>query len=250
MSKELIDFSLSTDFLGFKSEFEAEGASFEEISLFFSLTPAGKRRFVKIGGCEAVSDFNQAISLGASDIVAPMIESRFALRKFSEMCVALSEKGEKRFWINLETVDGIANAQQIMSDAVRDGITGVIVGRGDLAQSLGLARDAVDSREVSEHVFSVLSSAKAMGLRTGVGGGVSLASQENLRGWASDGLLDHFETRKVLIHNSVEDMGKAIQVALRFEIEWLEMLARKSKKQATASKLRLDRLLDGVGRVN
>jgi 2-keto-3-deoxy-L-rhamnonate aldolase RhmA len=218
--------------------------------LFFSLTPIGKQKFVKIGGCEAVSDFNQAISLGASDIVAPMIESRFALREFSEMFAALSETGEKRFWINLESVDGIANVREIISDAVRAGISGVIVGRGDLSQSLGLARDAVDSREVSKHVYRVLSSAKEVGLRTGVGGGVTIASQENLRGWASGGLLDHFETRKVLIHNVVEDMGKAIQMALRFEIEWLEMLARKSEKQATASKLRLDRLLDGVRRVN
>jgi 2-keto-3-deoxy-L-rhamnonate aldolase RhmA len=138
----------------------------------------------------------------------------------------------------------------IIADAVRAGMTGVIVGRGDLAESLGLARNAVDSPGVSEHVFRVLSEAKEGGLKTGVGGGVSLVSEENLRNWVSMGLLDHFETRKVLIDRQVEHIGRAIQMALRFEIDWLEILARQSEKKASASKTRLNRLLDGVGRVN
>lgn len=250
MSEAVTQFSMSPDFLGFKSEFEAEGATFDEMSLFFSLTSPGRRKFVKIGGCEAISDFKLAISLGASDIVAPMIESRFALHKYGAMCDALAAHGGKRFWFNIETLEGGANSQHIVLDAVRSGMTGVIVGRGDLAESLGLPRNAVDSRDVSELVLKVLTEAKEAGLRTGVGGGVSQGSEENLQTWISMGLLDHFETRKVLIDNRVEKIGQAIQMALRFEISWLELLARQYEIQASASKLRLNRLLDEVGRVN
>jgi 4-hydroxy-2-oxoheptanedioate aldolase len=250
MSAAITEFSMSPDFLGFKSEFEAEGATFEEMSLFFSLISPGGQKFVKIGGCEAVSDFNQAISLGASDIIAPMIESRFALRKYAAMCDSLAGLGGKRFWFNIETREGSANSELIISDAVRSGMAGVIVGRGDLAESLGLARNAVDSREVSELVLRVLSEAKDVGLKTGVGGGVSLLSEENLQKWTSMGLLDHFETRKVLIDSKVEKIGQAIQMALRFEVDWLEMLARQYENRASTSKLRLTRLLDEVGRVN
>ena len=64
---------------------------------------------VKIGGCEAKTDIRNCINMGADGIVAPMIESPFALQKFIE---STSNIKTNRF-INIETknaVDNIPNA--------------------------------------------------------------------------------------------------------------------------------------------
>jgi len=38
---------------------------------------------VKIGGVEAKTDFNLSIDIGVDSVVAPMVESEFALSKFT-----------------------------------------------------------------------------------------------------------------------------------------------------------------------
>ena len=39
---------------------------------------------VKIGGCEAVRDLDECRMLGAGGIIAPMVETPYAMKKFSE----------------------------------------------------------------------------------------------------------------------------------------------------------------------
>ncbi len=43
---------------------------------------AGLGLNIKIGGCEAIKDMLDAISLGAERIIAPMVETPYALQKF------------------------------------------------------------------------------------------------------------------------------------------------------------------------
>ena len=56
--------------------------------------------FIKIGGCEAVRDLDQCKLLGASGIMAPMIETPFAMQKF----VNAAQKVYKGFFSAISTV--------------------------------------------------------------------------------------------------------------------------------------------------
>ena len=75
-----IDF---TRFASLKGEFEAEGLTRQDVAaeaLFAARN--GLDYLVKIGGCEAKSDIFYLADLGITSIVAPMIESGFAMRKY------------------------------------------------------------------------------------------------------------------------------------------------------------------------
>ena len=68
---------------GIKVSFEDEGALHNEIITMRNLTAnVGLELSVKIGGCEAKRDIIDCIDLNCDTIVAPMIESEFALKKF------------------------------------------------------------------------------------------------------------------------------------------------------------------------
>ena len=68
--------------LAVKAEFEAEGSRTDElVKLNEIVSRADMNLFIKIGGCEAVRDLDQCKLLGARGIMAPMIESPFAMKK-------------------------------------------------------------------------------------------------------------------------------------------------------------------------
>src|SRR3954467_3758924 len=68
---------------GVKMEFEAEGTRIEEAMRLKEISmKAGLCLTTKIGGCEAIKDMFEAGSLGTSHLVAPMVESAYALKKY------------------------------------------------------------------------------------------------------------------------------------------------------------------------
>ena len=81
--KQLFFLKKKYKLIGVKAEFEAEGSSFEDVSNLRSITnTCGTKIFVKIGGVEAINDIYKCIEIGVDGIIAPMVESKFAMFKF------------------------------------------------------------------------------------------------------------------------------------------------------------------------
>ena len=75
--------------VGIKQSFEDEGVIIDDVLKIKRLCDSLKLELnVKVGGCEAISDINNCLSLDVSGIVAPMIESEFALEKFIESIIS------------------------------------------------------------------------------------------------------------------------------------------------------------------
>lgn len=216
--------------VGLKAEFEAEGARFDDLVAYSNVAHAtGTPLVIKIGGCEAVSDLNLAKMLGSGKIVAPMIETTFALRKFAG--AAASVYGERRdqrplMLFNIETERSAVEHEELLDAAVDLAIDGVVVGRGDLTESMGLARGEVESSAVTDHLRRILTAARSRGLICGFGGGVSTRTVPLALALRDEGVLDYFETRKVLLAPGPEvereDLRREVLIALKFELGWLE----------------------------
>ena len=83
MVDTLIDLKENHHVIGVKAEFEAEGTRLEEaLRLKEVITRAGLDLTIKIGGCEAIKDMYDARTIGVNTIVAPMIETEYAMQKF------------------------------------------------------------------------------------------------------------------------------------------------------------------------
>ena len=83
MVDKLIDLKENHNIIGVKAEFEAEGMRFDEALRLKDITAkAGLDLTIKIGGCEAIKDMFDARTIGVSAIVAPMIETPYAMKKY------------------------------------------------------------------------------------------------------------------------------------------------------------------------
>jgi len=214
--------------IGIKAEFEAEGTRLEEgLRLKEVISAAGLDLTLKIGGCEAVRDMYETRIIGVSRVVAPMVESPFALKKFLEAIDKVYPEDERTqidFAINIETVTAYQNLDAILSLPEIGKLNGIVVGRVDLSYSLGVGRDGVNSPYVSTMAEEILTKAKSKSLETAIGGGVSAQSVQVFRTWAT-GLLDRYETRKVIFGcpNALgSNAEKGILKAVYFELLWLK----------------------------
>lgn len=209
---------------GIKVSFEDEGALYNEIISMRSLTKdVGLDLSVKIGGCEAKRDITDCIDLDCDTIVAPMVESKFALNKFIKSLACYNY--DRKCGFNLETIAAYKNLGSISE--LFSKINFVTVGRVDLVGSMNKDRDFVDSDEVYEIVKTVFKTAREKGTMCCMGGAVSIKSQQFLAKLILQDLIDKFETRYIIYDvNKIDitQLDKLLYWGNLFEVKWLKFI--------------------------
>jgi hypothetical protein len=209
-----------------KAEFEAEGTRPDEFHRLLDLAGrADLKVALKIGGCEAVSDLLASLVYGVDYIIAPMVETPYALTKFIEAKNKTHGADDRQtaFLFNLETQTTLDNLDAMLPIA-RAGTDGIVFGRVDFTLSRGLPRGAVNDPAITEAVLTVARACAAADLELVVGGSVSIDAIDALRQFQAV-RLDRFETRKVIFDGAAaasDSIVQGIENAVQFELLWLK----------------------------
>lgn len=216
-------------FLALKAEFEAEGTRTDEFLRLLEIARRGDVKVgLKLGGCEAIRDLWESKQFGVDYVIAPMIESPFALEKYIQAknkVYTPAEREDVKFLFNIETITTWRNLDAIIATAgAPDGVDGAVFGRVDFCGSMGWERSKLNDDEVTYYVCAAARLAASAGLEFVTGGGVSLDALEALRR-VRQTKLNRFETRKVIFDAAVLDRDsadEALLLAVEFELLWLK----------------------------
>jgi len=211
-----------------KAEFEAEGTRTEELLRLIELSRrAGIGIGLKIGGCEAVRDLIEAKQFGVDYVIAPMVETPYAIEKYIDAknkVFSSDEKEDINFLVNIETHTGLSNSKEMLDIASKkNGIDGIVFGRVDFAGSKGLSLDSVNEDNVTDSCIEIANKCKKYNLDFVVGGGVSDISIDPLKK-IKENHLSRFETRKIIFQANAlnnKEIKQSLLNAVHFELLWL-----------------------------
>ena len=211
-----------------KAEFEAEGTRMDELLRLVDIARAsGLPLTVKIGGCEAIRDLLEAKQIGVKYIVAPMVETAYALTKFIDaknLVYKEEDKEDTDFLFNMETITAFNNRTELIKvGAESSGVQGIVFGRVDFSGSLGLGREGIDSEQVTDSVIEVAKLCKETNLDLVMGGAISIDALSIVKKVAEI-KLTRFETRKVVFNGEAlkkSSIESGLLNAVHFELLWL-----------------------------
>ena len=233
---------------GVKAEFEAEGSRMEEMMRLKDVADKADLPItLKIGGAEAVTDIYNGIILGVDGLVAPMVETPYAVSKFLDVVkdyIQPDNRKNIKFTINIETITAVNNMKDILLLDNMDLLDSITFGRSDFVQSLGKKKSETDSDNTFEYVFKTAKLVKERGLKFTLGGNITHHSISFLNKLYKDRLIDKFETRKIVFDAlAIEKHPKAgINMALEFELLWLKSKRRFYSKIKFEDEKRIENL--------
>ncbi|MDD3594275.1 MAG: aldolase/citrate lyase family protein [Candidatus Gastranaerophilales bacterium] len=263
MVQTLIDLRENHHVIGIKAEFEAEGTRMEEaLRLKEVVTRAGLDLTIKIGGCEAIKDMYDARTIGVNAIVAPMIETPYALKKYiqaTKFVFPEEEREDVAFLINTETITGYQNIDKMLAIPEAKDLTGIVLGRVDMTGSMGLSREDINSEEIFDIANNLAIKALEHNKNFIIGGGVSAHSLPFFKKLPQNALYK-FETRKIIFdaQKALQDPNsdKGILKAVGFELMWLKnkrefykMIFEEDCQRLTMLEARYKKLIEEAGGV-
>ena len=235
----------NNNIFGIKQSFEDEGVLLDDVMTMRRITELTNLKLnVKIGGCEALTDIHNCKSIGVDAIVAPMIETEFALQKFIESITTLKNID---FYINIESKTGYENLSKILSSPSSKLLKGIVIGRSDLTKSYGYDKSYVDSEFIYDIVFNAMKMAKSYGLKTLMGGNISSNSIDFIKKLNNNNLIDYIETRNVIIKlKNINTLEDDIKSAILFESNWLLYKSKKYNDIGDSYKNRSEVIKDRI----
>lgn len=248
--KDLIEHS---GVLGIKTSFEDEGASFNEVLRLKELcNQAGTKLLLKIAGAEAKRDLSDSIIIGVKGIVAPMIESPFALDKYIDSAKKIlgSElMSNIQLGVNIETINAYNNFDEILKSDGFEELYHITLGRVDFVKSLNKDRSYCNSDDMYEIAETLFTKAREKSKKVYMGGAISIDSKEFLTKLFKKGLLDKFETRYVIYDPAIalRDLEKSLKDGQRLE---LGILKNRMNQYYNESQKEIDRIKMIEQRVN
>lgn len=214
--------------IGIKTSFEDEGATFDEVVRTKELcNQAGTKLFLKIAGAEAKRDLADSIIIGVKGIVAPMIESPFALDKFISSVLEIFPEdilSNVQLGINIETYQAYKNFDDICKSDSFKYLYHVTLGRNDFVSSMGKPLHYCDSEEIFDIAKDIFTKTKEANKKAYMGGGITTKSENFITNLSKKGLLDKFESRNVVYDPvlALNNLGVAINNGLKFELNLLK----------------------------
>jgi len=228
MVKILKDLKENHGAISVRAEFEAEGTKLEELLRLKEISMSGGLGLtLKIGGCESLRDILEAHTVGVNYIVAPMVESPYALRKYLQAVEKIIPAGELEYTevlCNIETTTSCENLEMMLKIPEINLLKGIVIERVDLCFSLGKSEKNINDKEINNIALMIIQKAKKGDLSCTIGGGVSAHSLKFFQS-IPEGHLDRYETRKVCFSfpQAIKSKPeKGIFKALGFELMWLK----------------------------
>lgn len=229
--------------LSIKAEFEAEGTRKDELIILREFVyEADLGMIIKIGGCEAVRDLEECKLLDATGVMAPMIETPFAMQKFKKAFAKVyGESVKLERIINAETKTCLQNFDEILQEG-EGFLTGITVGRSDLSASMGINRADIESSPIFDATSRFLQRAKRNNLICNFGGNIGAQSVPFIKRIYP--LADRFETRKVVMPAGTDELAlkETIYDAIDFEKSYLQFKAEYYNLMANEDSERILRL--------
>lgn len=248
MFEQLKTLKLNHKLHGVKAEFEAEGSSFRDLMrLCRVVNRLDLGVYLKIGGVEAKTDVKNALELDVKGLIAPMVESKFGLKKFVDITKEVYGDQPVHKAFNIETKGAIDNLDEIL-DFAAGRMDHVTVGRSDLSRSYFDNAVTPDSPYIFELLMHIGEACKERDLKMTVGGSVS-ANTIRILGENPDlrDLIDFVETRKVILPTeSWFESDNVIAEVLKFEKLYIESVANLYQQLIAADLKRLDQLSNRV----
>ncbi len=203
--------------VGLKSGTEAEGMSFSEIRFLRDISSGIVPLSTKIGGPEARNDIRELMRIGVDGLIAPMVESAFAVKKFIQAvhdeCDHLPELA-----LNLETKQALSNLEEIITSPDTSWISRITAARTDLSESFGLSPDHPD---IIRYCRKIVSRVKAAGKETSVGGSI----QENSIPLIQKGVKPDFINTRLLLYRADLLNPECLREGLEWERRFHSYLA-------------------------
>lgn len=212
---QLLKLRNSFNLVGVKASFEDEGASFNEVMRLRRITESlGVKLYLKISGAEAIRDIRDSLELGVDGLIAPMIESAYAARKFIHAVKRIYDDENIKMVINIESKAAIENLESIIEVCAEDEV-GITIGRNDLAASFANYEVTPFCSMIMGIVQNIINSAIGYGIPITIGGNITAADLGEL---AKISGIDYIETRKAILHaDTMTGRSEALGECLKIE---------------------------------